>query len=238
MLTRSRLMSRQEHLVMVQSFVGNAADMNEFLIASYKGSTHHCGFNILCYYILSSFRSIWIQIYVICSLAMGIITILFFLYFRAGIQGLSDLTTSTPWIPTSEDDFMESIKYEPKRRKSVIVKAMHFLKRKYCQFDEFIIPLLLNDIPLLAGRCVIFHLESAKKASKDPQTRLYFKYYTNDWRVRTSNHVRNLVTVHIILELQTSDTLLNSWMVEFCYTCVIVCKNERFFQNFAILRTV
>ena len=37
MLTRSRLMSRQEHLVMVQSFVGNAADMNEFLIASYKG---------------------------------------------------------------------------------------------------------------------------------------------------------------------------------------------------------
>ena len=30
-------MSRQEHLVMVQSFVGNAADMNEFLIASYKG---------------------------------------------------------------------------------------------------------------------------------------------------------------------------------------------------------
>ena len=71
---------------------------------------------------------------------------------------------------------MESIKYEPKRRKSVIVKAMHFLKRKYCQFDEFIIPLLLNDIPLLAGRCVIFHLESAKKASKDPQTRLYFKY--------------------------------------------------------------
>lgn len=75
---------------------------------------------------------------------------------------------------------MESIKYEPKRRKSVIVKAMHFLKRKYCQFDEFIIPLLLNDIPLLAGRCVIFHLESAKKASKDPQTRLYFKYYTTD----------------------------------------------------------
>ena len=46
----------------------------------------------------------------------------------------------------------------------MIVKAMHFLKRKYCQFDEFIIPLLLNDIPLLAGRCVIFHLESAKKA--------------------------------------------------------------------------
>ena len=39
MLTRSRLMSRQEHLVMVQSFVGNAADMNEFLIASYKGCT-------------------------------------------------------------------------------------------------------------------------------------------------------------------------------------------------------
>ena len=79
-------------------------------------------------------------------------------------------------IPTLEDDFMESIKYEPKRRKSVIVKAMHFLKRKYCQFDEFIIPLLLNDIPLLAGRCVIFHLESKKKNSQDPQTRLWFKF--------------------------------------------------------------
>jgi len=90
-------------------------------------------------------------------------------------QGFKDWETLVfpdLWIPTSEDDFMESIKYEPKRRKSVIVKAMHFLKRKYCQFDEFIIPLLLNDIPLLAGRCVIFHLESAKKASKDPQNRL------------------------------------------------------------------
>ena len=74
---------------------------------------------------------------------------------------------------------MVSIKYEPKRRKSVIVKAMHFLKRKYCQFDEFIIPLLLNDIPLLAGRCVIFHLESKKKNSQDPQTRLWLKYLYN-----------------------------------------------------------
>ena len=55
MLTRSRLMSRQEHLVMVQSFVGNAADMNEFLIASYKGSTHHRGFNIF-YLLLGRFE--------------------------------------------------------------------------------------------------------------------------------------------------------------------------------------
>ena len=27
---------------------------------------------------------------------------------------------------------------------------------KYCQYDEFVIPLLLNDIPLLIGRIVIF----------------------------------------------------------------------------------
>ena len=92
---------------------------------------------------------------------------------------------------------MESIKYEPKRRKSVIVKAMHFLKRKYCQFDEFIIPLLLNDIPLLAGRCVIFHLERVKKASKDPQTRLRFKYLANRMIKHHTLTVKRKVTTRL-----------------------------------------
>lgn len=79
-------MSRQEHLVMVQSFVGNAADMNEFLIASYKGFRHHHNiFNLF----LGRFE------YKSMSFAVWLWASLQFCFSCTSVQGSTDLTTYT-----------------------------------------------------------------------------------------------------------------------------------------------
>ena len=86
-------MSRQEHLVMVQSFVGNAADMNEFLIASYKGFRHHVDiFNLF----LGRFE------YKSMSFAVWLWASLQFCFSCTSAQGSMDLTTDTLWAKSTD----------------------------------------------------------------------------------------------------------------------------------------
>ena len=58
----------------------------------------------------------------------------------------------------------------PYTRKTLIRISLSNTIFKYCQFDEFLVPLFLNDIPLLAGRMVIFRLENVRRSTETPST--------------------------------------------------------------------